>query len=201
MEAGADAPWVCDEQMDHYRSINPEVLGQQTIWCGMLLRRHQVPTVQRSMERWWEHVLRYSRRDQLSFPFVFSQSSASAVVHDIDNHQSRFHQWPLWRSGEPRAAPPRCGTPTHLDLKELKARIAALEDQLAGTEREAELLRGDLGRAGRTPPGFSTSTSWKFTAPGRAVSQRVKDAAQRLRPQPSSHRVGQESEPGAPHQR
>ena len=200
VEAGVDAPWVCDEQMDHYRSINPEVLGQQTIWCGMLLRRHQVPTVQRSMERWWEHVLRYSRRDQLSFPFVLSQSSASAVVHDIDNHQSRFHQWPLWRSGGPRAARASVWNADTPDLKGLKARIAELEDQLAGTEREVELLRGDLGRARARTAELLTSTSWKVTAPGRAVSQRVKDAAQRLRPQPSSHRVGQESEPRAPHQ-
>ena len=166
----------------HYRSINLEVLGHQTIWCGLLLRRHRVPAVRRSMERWWEHVLRYSRRDQLSFPFVLSQSSASAVVHDIDNHRSRFHQWPLWQSGTARADRTSVWNADTPDLKELKARIAELEEQLAQAGREVELLRGDLVRASSRTAELLASTSWKVTAPGRAISQWAKEVAQRLRP-------------------
>lgn len=35
-----------------------------------LLRRHNAPALARFGERWFEHVLRYSRRDQISFPYL-----------------------------------------------------------------------------------------------------------------------------------
>ena len=44
-----------------YRGIVP------LIWGGVLLRYHRHASVVAMMERWWEHVLHYSRRDQLSF--------------------------------------------------------------------------------------------------------------------------------------
>lgn len=35
-----------------------------------LLRRHNAPDLVRFGERWFEHVLRFSRRDQISFPYL-----------------------------------------------------------------------------------------------------------------------------------
>jgi hypothetical protein len=56
------------EQMDHYRQMGyPPKAGLVT--NTVLLRQHNDPDVIRQGEAWYEHVLRYSRRDQLSFNF------------------------------------------------------------------------------------------------------------------------------------
>jgi hypothetical protein len=46
------------------------------------------------MQMWWEHVLRFSRRDQLSLPFVARATKLEVAVHNFDNHISPFHEWP-----------------------------------------------------------------------------------------------------------
>lgn len=40
-----------------------------------IARRHNEPAVIRFGERWFEHVLRYSRRDQISFPYLVWKTS------------------------------------------------------------------------------------------------------------------------------
>ncbi len=57
------------EQLDFYRSqgFSPH---QGLIAATMLLRNHLDSTVIELQEEWFNHVLRYSKRDQLSYPFV-----------------------------------------------------------------------------------------------------------------------------------
>lgn len=57
------------EQIDHYRRAGfPSDSG--LIAGGVLLRRHNEAQVIALGEEWYEHVLRFSKRDQLSFNFV-----------------------------------------------------------------------------------------------------------------------------------
>ena len=57
------------EQIDHYRMAGfPGHSG--LIAGGALLRRHHEAEVIGLGEEWYEHVLRFSKRDQLSFNFV-----------------------------------------------------------------------------------------------------------------------------------
>jgi hypothetical protein len=69
LDLGFDDPETCLRQLRAYADG-----GQQgtvaLIWTGLLLRFHHRKKVVTMMERWWEHVLRYSRRDQLSFCYV-----------------------------------------------------------------------------------------------------------------------------------
>ncbi len=70
---------VCELGLDDYRTVKdrmrtyraegmPEHAG--LIEGHFLLRRHHDPDLVRFGERWFEHVLRYSRRDQISFPYL-----------------------------------------------------------------------------------------------------------------------------------
>jgi hypothetical protein len=56
------------EQLQHYRREgHPEHWG---LWaCGSICR-NQSPLVQRAMKLWWNELLTWSERDQISLPFV-----------------------------------------------------------------------------------------------------------------------------------
>jgi hypothetical protein len=57
------------EQIDHYQSCGfPRDFG--LVVGNVLLRRHNDPHLVQVLETWYEHILRYSKRDQISFPFV-----------------------------------------------------------------------------------------------------------------------------------
>jgi len=46
----------------------PEHFG--SFLCNVLVREHNHPNCVKLMEEWWEQVEKYSRRDQISFPYV-----------------------------------------------------------------------------------------------------------------------------------
>lgn len=46
----------------------PEHFG--SFLCNVLAREHNHPNCVKLMEEWWEQLKRYSRRDQISFPYV-----------------------------------------------------------------------------------------------------------------------------------
>ena len=48
------------------------------------------------MRIWLAHVLRFSRRDQLSANFVFGQAGVVPHRLNIDNFSSWFHTWPVY---------------------------------------------------------------------------------------------------------
>jgi hypothetical protein len=94
IELAKDASWVCMEQREHYRSWAPDSLQSDPIWTGVMLRRHHQPDVVATMKIWRDHVLRYSRRDQLSLPMVLGQTGLRLVVHEFDNFISPYWEWP-----------------------------------------------------------------------------------------------------------
>lgn len=68
-ENGLDDFARLKERQRFYRAEGfPENAG--LIEGHFLVRRHHDPAVARFGERWFEHVLRYSRRDQISFPYL-----------------------------------------------------------------------------------------------------------------------------------
>jgi len=94
LEAGFDTREVCLEQLRHYRRTRPDILGLRPIAGGILARRHRRPDVIDAMNRWWYHVLRYSRRDQLSLLVALAESSVDPVVAELDLHHNSFFRWP-----------------------------------------------------------------------------------------------------------
>ena len=82
------------EQLDHYARSMPEVLDARPLWAAVIARRW-TPDVERTMETWWKHVLRYSRRDQLSLIAALETTGLAVERVEVDNHRSPWHQWPI----------------------------------------------------------------------------------------------------------
>jgi hypothetical protein len=165
-----EASWVCEEQLADYGRTDPEALKAPTLWTGLMLRRHSDPTLQPLMQLWWEHVLRYSRRDQLSLPIVLRAQPVATSVHQIDNQLSPFHEWPRWTPGTYRNLP--------------TARPDGPEERILQLEREAGRLQADLIALRRSSDEIRdrrtflegyieevrASTSWRVTKPLRLVA-------------------------------
>lgn len=149
---GLDAATVCDEQLAHYETVDPEALALRPLWSGLLLRRHTDPIVVAAMETWCAHVFRYSRRDQLSVWVALRSAGLDPLVHALDNHESRFHRWPV-TPGRDRQ---RAGVPRAL---EVERELTLRESQRQRLESELLALRA--------------TRSWRWTAPLRSVRKRV----------------------------
>lgn len=64
-----DHPNIVNEQMARYQSAGyPRKNGMAA--CGFIIRKN-TPEVNRLNEAWWAEYCTGSRRDQLSFPFIF----------------------------------------------------------------------------------------------------------------------------------
>jgi hypothetical protein len=197
-----ESAWVCDEQREHYAALAPAVLQQAPYWGGFLLRRHNRPEVRAAMTLWWEHVLRYSRRDQLSLPFVTRAHGLEVVVHDLDNHLSEFHEWPRMTKRDPAGGAPLAVGPEKL-LQSLEVQVEELNRQITGLgqqlreEREGRQSlkaqidgsRSALSATQQELAAIRASTSWQVTRPMRAARARLsplphRRAAARATPQP-----------------
>ncbi|WP_439690668.1 glycosyltransferase domain-containing protein [Curtobacterium sp. SP.BCp] len=148
-EAGLDDTARVHEQLFHYARSpigGDEMLASAPIWTGLLARR-TVETVDVAMRRWWEHVLRYSRRDQLSLPFVLAACDVRRNVLVGDNRASDFHEWPrlspqLGRSD--RASIRQLLLAPLEQLKDATSRVATLEHD---HRRDLERINGEIERA------------------------------------------------------
>lgn len=60
---------VMKRQIEHYRKEGmPESFG--LIETNVFARRHNEPVCRQIMEKWWDEIRKYSRRDQISLPYV-----------------------------------------------------------------------------------------------------------------------------------
>lgn len=81
------------EQMDHYRSFGfPCEAG--LIAGTVLLRQHHDPGAVSVAEEWYEHVLRFSKRDQLSFNFVAWRRGFNIGTLPGSPHENPHVLWP-----------------------------------------------------------------------------------------------------------
>jgi len=98
-----DDPARVNEQRAHYAATDPTVLDQPVHWTAVLARR-ATPAVQDLMSRWFDEVLRHSRRDQLSIGFAIARSEVPLRELRVDNLGSDWHEWPKasGRRREPR---------------------------------------------------------------------------------------------------
>lgn len=79
------------EQLHHYLVSDPASVAEVPYWTAILLRDHRNPKVRAAMELWTAHMLRYSRRDQLSLNTVLRAVGLKPDVWEVDNHTSWFH--------------------------------------------------------------------------------------------------------------
>ena len=93
IERGYEKEWRVREQMDHYRRHGfPQHAG---LAAGtMLLRRHNSPRIVALDEEWFEHVLRFSRRDQLSLDFCAWRHDLRYGTFSGGLRQNELIRWP-----------------------------------------------------------------------------------------------------------
>jgi hypothetical protein len=139
------------EQLAHYVDSAPAALEANPHWTGLLARR-RTHTVQAAMGLWWEHVLRYSRRDQLSFGVAMAAAGVWVASVPLANLRSELHRWPhgpQTRYGDQvpgHAAQVRAEIEHVLsDLDDPDAWIFELESRLAAATDKVRELRDGHG--------------------------------------------------------
>ncbi len=160
---GLDAPAIIAEQLALYRALYPQTLAERPFWNGILLRDHRNPTMIAAMELWLAQVYRYSRRDQLSAPVAFARVGLRPNVMAIDNYDSWFHSWPHIHTRDPK-----------LRLWQPKSEADIIAAQILSLEREAATMRRHMQTLTEEHDILLRSTSWRATAPLRALVHRLR---------------------------
>jgi hypothetical protein len=161
---GLDIDERVAEQYEHYLATAPEVMETQQLWTGMLIRDHRSDKVRRFLDIWHAHVLRYSRRDQLSIGMALALADITPKLIDIDNHASWFHSWPHVRK---RKDERRIIAPDQRHAS-LVGRLEAENRLLAAKADTATAEAADLHRQMQV---LRASTSWRITTPLRALKR------------------------------
>jgi hypothetical protein len=112
-----------------------------------MLARRRSSGVDAGMARWLTHVLRYSRRDQLSFVHAMHEADAAWSAIELDNRASAAHEWRTPVGRTPRAMTFQVAAslqPPAAALGELRlsfdATVADLWSAAEDRRREAERL-------------------------------------------------------------
>jgi hypothetical protein len=144
------------EQLTDYAVVYPDVLDARPRWGGLIVRRKNARVA--ATERiWFDQVMRYSRRDQLSLVVAITRGPARVSSLDVDNFDSRFHRWPVIerRRVAMGKADQYSSGPLVADIRRSRARIAELEEQVqslapgvvSDLRSEVERLHGEIARA------------------------------------------------------
>jgi hypothetical protein len=81
------------EQLDAYRVAGHPV--HSGLYAGtFLLRRHMDPNIMALGDLWFEHVLRYSARDQISLPFCLLKTNSAILPIDEVLNDNPLFRWP-----------------------------------------------------------------------------------------------------------
>lgn len=151
------------EQLIHYSQLDAPALETVPYWTALLARRH-VPEVLAAMQVWYEHILRYSRRDQLSVNVALGMSDVPVNAVTIDNELSDFHRWPQHNARRWDITRGRLGEALRVPIAEIGAR----ENQLRELQ---ERIDSERARAERIEEDYSTSLSWRLTRPLRRIGE------------------------------
>ncbi|MBX9595837.1 MAG: hypothetical protein K2X46_15850 [Roseomonas sp.] len=145
MRLGLDDGARVAEQFDHLLLAEPAVLAEPPWWGGMLLRHHHRKDLVDLAEAWAAHVLRYSRRDQLSLNGVLARRGLRPGILPIDNGQSPFHHWPVRVAARKRS---RAADSAPAALPHL-LRQRMLEEREAAVARAQQSVAWQCDRAAR----------------------------------------------------
>ncbi|MGG7509598.1 glycosyltransferase domain-containing protein [Plantibacter sp. YIM 135249] len=166
------------EQLLHYSTLYPEVLSERPTWNGMIARRH-TEAVARAMTTWFDHVLRYSRRDQLSANVAFHVSGVRVVRLGEDNNESPTHAWPVERgrdAGRTRISTSKTGpllaevARQDRELQRLAVELETRTTEAAATQvvltGHVEQLQASIEQLREY---YENSVSWSVTRPIRSL--------------------------------
>jgi hypothetical protein len=149
IDLGKDDHLKVFEQLAHYVEFAPGALEANPHWTGLLARRRSL-SVEAATRLWWEHVLRYSRRDHLSFGVAMAAAGVWVASVPLANLQSPIHRWPAGgdtRAGDrlPDSSQVRAEIEDVLsDVHDRDVWIMELEERLASATEKVRRLRGSI---------------------------------------------------------
>ncbi|MES2713052.1 MAG: hypothetical protein V4653_15840 [Pseudomonadota bacterium] len=161
------------EQLNHYLMHAPEVLQTKPSWAAIMVRDHRNPRLCAAMDIWAAHVMRYSRRDQLSLNMALHLAGIAATPLAIDNHRSAFHSWPHIESRDRAGSDRRIAA----SLMPLPAQLRAAEQRLAAAEAEARAAREQALAMETQRAAAEALTRDAVAAQARAAEGRAAEAA------------------------
>lgn len=182
---GLDDPSRVFEQLMHYTATHPDVLEQRPFSAGFIARR-RTPEVEAAMRTWFDHLLRYSRRDQLSLNLALALHRIEPTVLALDNADNPLFTAtvPAGRRGERRSGAYRAAMrPPATEVRAAERRAADLEERVVAAETmNAELIerlgevqaaleaeRAAVETARAEVEDTHRTISWRITAPLRAL--------------------------------
>lgn len=127
------------EQYEHYTMSGIALSELRPYWTAIMARR-QGPNVDRAFRLWSQHVLRYSRRDQLSCGVALLDLDINGV--EINNYSSEHHTWPRTDGRHPalRQVPFGVRLPTELGIATANAEKQEALDELAESRHQVSEL-------------------------------------------------------------
>jgi asparagine synthase (glutamine-hydrolysing) len=87
-----DVSVICN-QLDFYATHRPLESITPLTTATVLLRSHHDASVKRFGVTWWESILAFSKRDQLSFDFALLESGCEVEYFDGFTHANDFIEW------------------------------------------------------------------------------------------------------------
>ncbi|MBT1159187.1 FkbM family methyltransferase [Aminobacter anthyllidis] len=139
---GLDDPTRIFEQLNHYTLSCPEVLEERPWWTGILVRDHHSARVRAMLEAWASHVMRYSRRDQLSMNMAFRFANFRPTAWAMDNRESDLHLWPHTVARDRHLGPRNPA----VSLMPVAARVRHMEQKEAEWNTQEHAFRAEIAR-------------------------------------------------------
>lgn len=133
------------EQFNAYQWSRPETLTRPARWGGVLfwdLRDERTAELGRT---WRNHVLRYSRRDQLSIEFAIAASGIETEPVVLDNHKTDYFVWPsAIRHVTPTMSLSLASVPSSEKVRLAELKTTETSHRAAELSAEIEILKSQL---------------------------------------------------------
>jgi asparagine synthase (glutamine-hydrolysing) len=91
---GYDEVGTICRQLDFYASLRPLESIAPLTTCTVILRSHNHPKIVEFGEIWWEEILNFSKRDQLSFDFSAIQTGCAVDYFEGTTQDNDMIIWP-----------------------------------------------------------------------------------------------------------
>lgn len=169
---GYDDPARVYEQLIHYSTVLPGTLSETPYWTAILARR-PTPAVDAVMALWWDHVLRYSRRDQLSINFALASVGYQANRVVVDNLFSTWHEWPVRAARKWNVTRDRMVTALRIpsaEIGRLENELVAIRGDQTALLAECQQLKEEADDAREFAESVTSSTTWKLATRVRRFS-------------------------------
>jgi hypothetical protein len=146
---GFDDPGRVMEQMNSYALLDHEVLDERPFATGVMIRR-PCAELTATMRLWMDHILRYSRRDQLSLNCVLASTGLPVTRVTADLRACHWAQWPHTPHRDRERglrSPLILQQEPRLLAKEVRQRERALEDRIREVLEERDVLQAEVAAA------------------------------------------------------